>query len=85
MFFHAYENYMDFGFPMDEVRPLTCKGRNTLGGFALTLVDSLDTLMVRPLLVVVAGWACGDDRPFVYWVQRVCGQIWAVSLLWTDR
>eukprot|EP01147_Barroeca_monosierra_P007088 gene7088-425_t len=44
MFQHAYDSYMEHGFPHDEVLPLTCSGQDTWGPFALTLVDSLDTL-----------------------------------------
>jgi len=44
MFYHAFDGYMEHAFPLDELRPLSCTGENTLGGYALTLVDSLDTL-----------------------------------------
>ncbi|ONK67370.1 uncharacterized protein A4U43_C06F19470 [Asparagus officinalis] len=44
MFYHAFEGYMQHAFPLDELRPLTCKGEDTLGGYALTLIDALDTL-----------------------------------------
>ncbi|XP_026437314.1 alpha-mannosidase I MNS4-like [Papaver somniferum] len=44
MFYHAFNGYMDHAFPLDELRPLTCKGEDSLGGYALTLIDSLDTL-----------------------------------------
>lgn len=55
MFNHAYGSYMTHAYPLDELKPLSCVGRrwdrrergtldDTLGGFALTLVDSLDTL-----------------------------------------
>lgn len=44
MFYHAFDGYMEYAFPLDELRPLSCTGENTLGGYALTLVDSLDTL-----------------------------------------
>ena len=42
----AYQGYMEHAFPRDELSPLSCRGVDTLGGFALTLVDSLDTLVV---------------------------------------
>lgn len=38
MFYHAFDGYMEHAFPLDELRPLTCKGEDTLGGYALTLV-----------------------------------------------
>eukprot|EP00750_Incisomonas_marina_P018678 INCI3118.2.p1 GENE.INCI3118.2~~INCI3118.2.p1 ORF type:complete len:786 (+),score=106.15 INCI3118.2:257-2614(+) len=55
MFQHSFDNYLQFGFPFDELRPLECKPRrwdkrergtldDNLGGFALTLVDAADTL-----------------------------------------
>ncbi|XP_019259397.1 PREDICTED: alpha-mannosidase I MNS4 isoform X4 [Nicotiana attenuata] len=44
MFYHAFNGYMDHAFPRDELRPLSCGGEDTLGGYALTLIDSLDTL-----------------------------------------
>eukprot|EP00760_Papus_ankaliazontas_P015463 PhM_4_TR16529/c0_g1_i1/m.40428/K10085/EDEM2; ER degradation enhancer, mannosidase alpha-like 2 len=46
MFSHAYDNYMTHAFPMDELRPLSCSGVQTLCSCALTLIDSLDTLVV---------------------------------------
>ncbi|KAG6578285.1 ER degradation-enhancing alpha-mannosidase-like protein [Phytophthora cinnamomi] len=57
MFYHGYRNYMEHAFPWDELKPLSCSGRrwdrrergdldDVLGGFSLTLVDSLDMLAV---------------------------------------
>lgn len=57
MFYHGYRNYMDHAFPWDELKPLSCEGRrwdrrqrgdldDVLGGYALTLVDSLDMVAV---------------------------------------
>lgn len=45
-FYHAYDNYLKNAFPADELQPLTCQGRETWGAFSLTLIDSLDTLLV---------------------------------------
>ncbi|XP_020092701.1 alpha-mannosidase I MNS4 isoform X2 [Ananas comosus] len=62
MFYHAFDGYMQHAFPLDELRPLTCKGEDTLGGYALTLIDSLDTLALL-----------GDRERFgaaVEWVGR---------------
>ena len=47
MFTHGYHNYMEHAFPHDELKPITCSGHDTLGGYALTVVDALDTLFVR--------------------------------------
>lgn len=44
MFYHAFDGYMEHAFPRDELRPLSCEGEDTLGGYALTLIDSLDML-----------------------------------------
>ncbi|KAG2790169.1 ER degradation-enhancing alpha-mannosidase-like protein 3 [Phytophthora cactorum] len=57
MFYHGYRNYMEHAYPWDELKPLSCSGRrwdrrergdldDVLGGFSLTLVDSLDMLAV---------------------------------------
>lgn len=46
MFYHAYDNYMLHAFPMDELRPSSCSGEDSLGGYSLTLIDALDTLVV---------------------------------------
>ncbi|XP_060788538.1 ER degradation-enhancing alpha-mannosidase-like protein 3 [Neoarius graeffei] len=58
MFDHAYQNYMDNAYPADELMPLTCRGRvrglepsrgdvdDALGKFSLTLIDTLDTLVL---------------------------------------
>ena len=48
MFFHAYNSYMKYAYPLGELKPLTCTG----GSFDLvrlplvTLIDALDTLVV---------------------------------------
>ncbi|KFK31701.1 hypothetical protein AALP_AA6G147900 [Arabis alpina] len=44
MFYHAFDGYMNNAFPLDELKPMSCQGEDTLGGYALTLIDSLDTL-----------------------------------------
>ena len=58
MFYHAYDSYMNHAFPHDEIMPATCKPRirgvspsrghidEVLGRYMLTLIDSLDTLIV---------------------------------------
>ncbi|KAJ2774135.1 hypothetical protein IWQ56_000705, partial [Coemansia nantahalensis] len=58
-FYHAYNGYMEYAFPFDELRPMSCEGRgrdradptnfgvnDVLGDYLLTLVDSLDTLAI---------------------------------------
>ncbi|VDK51519.1 unnamed protein product, partial [Cylicostephanus goldi] len=59
MFYFGYENYMEHAFPADELDPIHCTGRghdhsnpsnininDVLGDYSLTLIDSLDTLVV---------------------------------------
>ncbi|XP_019396159.1 PREDICTED: ER degradation-enhancing alpha-mannosidase-like protein 3 isoform X3 [Crocodylus porosus] len=58
MFDHAYGSYMKYAYPADELMPLSCRGRvrglepsrgdidDALGKFSLTLIDTLDTLVV---------------------------------------
>lgn len=46
MFLSTYKEYMRHAFPMDDLRPLSCRGVNSQGGVALTLLDSLDSLLV---------------------------------------
>ncbi|KAJ8922355.1 hypothetical protein NQ315_004298 [Exocentrus adspersus] len=58
MFYHAYNAYMENAYPADELMPLSCMGRyrgltpnrgdidDSLGNFSLTLIDTLDSLVV---------------------------------------
>ncbi|KAK6032717.1 PA domain protein [Ostertagia ostertagi] len=58
MFMHGYQSYMTYAYPADELMPLSCRGRvrgvtpsrgdvdDSLGNFSLTLIDTLDTLVV---------------------------------------
>ncbi|EDV29034.1 uncharacterized protein TRIADDRAFT_52514 [Trichoplax adhaerens] len=46
MFYHGYDNYLRHAYPYDELKPLSCQGMNTWGSFSLTLIDSLDTLLI---------------------------------------
>lgn len=58
MFTHAYDSYMQNAYPADELMPLSCRGRyrgvetnrgdvdDALGNFSLTLIDTLDSLVV---------------------------------------
>lgn len=43
MFYHGFDNYMDYAFPLDELRPMSCTGEDSLGGYALTLVSQFTT------------------------------------------
>ncbi|PNF23714.1 ER degradation-enhancing alpha-mannosidase-like protein 2 [Cryptotermes secundus] len=46
MFQHAYDGYLKYAYPYDELRPLSCDGVDTWGSYSLTLIDALDTLAV---------------------------------------
>ncbi|RZF39799.1 hypothetical protein LSTR_LSTR000447 [Laodelphax striatellus] len=46
MFDHAYSSYLQYAYPYDELRPLTCDGMDTWGSYSLTLIDALDSLVV---------------------------------------
>lgn len=46
MFQHAYDGYLQYAAPYDELRPLSCDGIDTWGSYSLTLIDALDTLAV---------------------------------------
>ncbi|KAA0186645.1 hypothetical protein HAZT_HAZT006204 [Hyalella azteca] len=46
MFYHAYDGYMKYAFPYDELRPISCDGHDTWGSYSLTLIDALDTLAI---------------------------------------
>ncbi|KAF8076303.1 alpha mannosidase-like protein [Lyophyllum atratum] len=59
LWYHGFDNYMTYAFPMDELTPLSCTGQgpdwgnpkniaanDVAGNFSLTLIDVLDTLVV---------------------------------------
>jgi mannosyl-oligosaccharide alpha-1,2-mannosidase len=48
-FIHSWNGYKKYGWLKDELAPLTGGYRNTFGGWAVTLVDSLDTLWIMGL------------------------------------
>jgi hypothetical protein len=41
MFYHGFDNYMKYAFPLDELRPMSCTGADSLGSYSLTLVSLL--------------------------------------------
>lgn len=45
MFYHGFDNYMQYAFPLDELRPMSCTGEDSLGGYSLTLVRFLAGLL----------------------------------------
>ena len=48
-FIRSYRSYKEYAWMKDEVTPLTAGWKNTFGGWAATLVDSLDTLWIMDL------------------------------------
>jgi mannosidase alpha-like ER degradation enhancer 2 len=62
MFTFAFTSYMNHSFPLDELRPITCGGMNTWAQGALTLVDSLDALLVFGLEA--------DFADAVKWIEK---------------
>ncbi|KAK7221491.1 hypothetical protein V2G26_009494 [Clonostachys chloroleuca] len=48
-FLRSYNAYKEFAWLMDELAPLSGTGKTTFGGWAATLVDSLDTLWIMGL------------------------------------
>ncbi|KAF7301339.1 alpha-1,2-Mannosidase [Mycena indigotica] len=59
LWYHGFNNYMTFAFPMDELTPLSCSGQgpdwdhpenyasnDVRGNYSLTLIDVLDSLVV---------------------------------------
>ena len=70
MFYHAYHSYINT-YPADEILPISCRGRfrqvedssdidDSIGNFSLTLVDSLDTLVMM-----------GDIEEFQVAIKRI--------------
>lgn len=47
MFRFAWSSYRRHAFPHDEVRPITCRAADPFGGYSTTVVDALDTFVVR--------------------------------------
>ncbi len=48
-FQHSWKGYKDHAWLQDEVAPLSRHSKNTFGGWAATLVDTLDTLWIMGL------------------------------------
>ena len=46
MFYHAYNSYINNAYPFDELKPISCSGFDTWGSYSLTLIDSLDMLII---------------------------------------
>ncbi|KAJ1506979.1 ER degradation-enhancing alpha-mannosidase-like protein 2 [Coelomomyces lativittatus] len=46
MFFHGWDNYLRFAYPHDDLKPISCTGRQSQGEYFLTLIDAADTLAI---------------------------------------
>lgn len=67
MFRFGFSNYMQHAFPKDDLRPISCRGSNSQGGIALTLLDSLDALILfgdLPALREAVAWI--EERPSLF-------------------
>ncbi|OQV05268.1 hypothetical protein CLAIMM_10038 [Cladophialophora immunda] len=62
----CWQSYKAHAWLQDELRPISAKSKNTLGGWAATLVDSLDTL-----------WIMGLKEEFYEAVEAAAGIDWA--------
>lgn len=63
-----WKSYREFAWMRDELTPLTAASKNTFGGWAATLVDSLDTLWIMDL-----------KKEFYEAVEAVAKIDWAVT------
>ncbi|CAJ0549800.1 Ff.00g034130.m01.CDS01 [Fusarium sp. VM40] len=48
-FLRSYKSYKQYAWMKDELMPISIKGKDNFGGWAATLVDSLDTLWIMGL------------------------------------
>ncbi|OKL59380.1 hypothetical protein UA08_05251 [Talaromyces atroroseus] len=48
-FSHAWAGYKNYAWMSDEVKPISGQGHNPFGGWAATLVDTLDTLWIMDM------------------------------------
>ena len=49
-FMRCWDSYVKHALPHDELTPVTLRGKDTFGGWAATLVDALDTLLIMGLV-----------------------------------
>lgn len=68
MFYHAFDNYMVKAYPLDEIRPKSCTGQDTLGSYSLTLVRVQSLWIVShpdricvPACLIITTSACQVD------------------------
>lgn len=86
---------MAYGFPADEVRPLTCEPygpdygnpnnirNDAMGNVSLTLLDNLDTLIVmRHWLILAEALAYLKEKKGSIFVQDAVVQVFEASIRW---
>ena len=49
MFHHAYDGYIKYAYPYDELRPLTCDGHDTWGRYVLAHFMSINIFVLKIL------------------------------------
>lgn len=66
VFQFSFDQYMTHAYPQDELKPLSCRGKNVFGpkGYRLTLIDALDTFVV-----------VGNISGFADAVRRTCAEV----------
>ena len=85
MFYHGYDNFMEYAFPEDELKPISCRpltrDRNNpahievndpLGNYSVTLIDSLSTLAV---LASSSSTPAGNNKALRYFYQGVAALV----------
>ncbi|KRX45113.1 ER degradation-enhancing alpha-mannosidase-like protein 2 [Trichinella murrelli] len=91
IFLHAYDSYIQYAFPFDELKPISCAGMNSWGSFSLSLIDSLDTLIImgnysefrRVANIIIDGFdSCADVNVSVFETNiRVIGGLLSAHIL----
>ena len=74
MFLHGYDSYMTHAFPKDDLNPLACTGSDSQGGISLTLIDSLDSLILlgeHERLCGALSWLKGRETSLFRIARRV--------------
>jgi Glycosyl hydrolase family 47 len=46
MFHHAYNGYLKYAYPLDELRPLTCDGHDTWGRYDFAIFMKIVHVLV---------------------------------------
>ncbi|SGZ47647.1 CIC11C00000005289 [Sungouiella intermedia] len=95
LFRHGWRSYMDYGFPADEVRPLTCEPydpdytdpnnlrNDAMGNVSLTLIDNLDTLIVmRQWLLLEGALTYLKQNKDSLFVKDTVVQVFEASIRW---